>query len=102
MLPDVVATNPSTVEMREACIIESIDTSGHAVRVTAIRGGKSANGYFYNDQALQSIAQLLEGAQAYADHGDASQATRSMRDLVGFYKDAQFVPSQGTTPARVD
>jgi hypothetical protein len=102
MLPDVADTTPSTVEIREACIIESIDTSGHAVRVTAIRGGKSVNGYFYDDKALQSIAHLIEGAHAYADHGDASQITRSMRDLVGFYKDAQFVPSQGMTPSRVD
>ncbi len=102
MLPDATDTTSSTVEIRETCIIESIDTSGHAVRVTAIRGGKSVNGYFYDDKALQSIARLIEGAHAYADHDDASQVTRSMRDLVGFYKDAQFVPSQGMTPARVD
>jgi hypothetical protein len=102
MLPDATATASSAIDIREACIIESIDTSGHAVRVTAIRGGRSVNGYFYDDQALQSIARLIEGAHAYADHADASQVTRSMRDLVGFYKDAQFIPSQGGTPARVD
>jgi hypothetical protein len=92
----------SPVEIRESCIIESIDTSGHAVHVTIIRGGKSLNGYFYDDKALQSIAQLIEGAQAYADHSDPSQIVRSMRDLVGFYKNAQFIPPNGSAPARVD
>jgi Mu-like prophage major head subunit gpT len=100
-MPDVATTQP--IEIRESCIIEAIDTIGHAVRVTIIKGGKSINGYFYDEQVLQSIARMIEGAHAYADHSDPSQITRSMRDLVGFYKEAQYIPPlQGIAPARVD
>lgn len=91
-----------SIEIRESCIIESIDVPGHSVRVTIIKGGKSINGYYYNDDALQSIARMVEGAHAYADHGNSNQSSRSMRDLIGFYKDAQFVPSDGVSLARVD
>jgi hypothetical protein len=106
-MPDVAAglprlTDTQPIEIRETCIIEGIDTSGHAVGVTVIRGGKSINGYFYDVQALQAIAHLIEGAHAYADHGESGQVIRSMRDLVGFYKDAQYIPGNGTDPGRVD
>ena len=74
--------------------------SGHEVRVTIIRGGVSKNGYSYNDDALRAIAQLVEGAHAYADHGQdergqngGQNAVRSVRDIVGFYHDAHFQPA---------
>lgn len=93
--------NPTLIQL-EGQIIEgqTLDASGHDVRVTAIRGGKSANGYYYSPSALQEIAQVLEGARAYADHGrtPADQSTRSVRDIVGFYKDAQYVPPSGADP----
>lgn len=80
--------------------------SGHEVRVTIIRGGVSKNGYSYNDDALQSIAQLVEGAHAYADHGVDERghgAVRSVRDIVGFYHNAQYQPSTASDEAgRVD
>ena len=43
---------------------------------------------------------MLEGARAYADHGRnaADEATRSVRDIIGFYKDAQCVPGDQVTP----
>ncbi|MGH2479463.1 MAG: hypothetical protein ACRDHW_07405, partial [Ktedonobacteraceae bacterium] len=66
------------------------------VRVTIIRGGASINGYYYNTAALQSIAGLLENAQAYVDHTNGP--TRSVRDVVGFYRDAAFVPADMETP----
>ena len=79
--------------IKEACIIEgAVDKSGHCVEVTIMKGGKSINGYFYNEKVLQSIARLVEGAHAYADHGDAVSVTRSMRDLVGFYEHARYIP----------
>jgi hypothetical protein len=58
-------------------------SEGHAVRVTIIQGGRSKNGFVYDDQALHSVAQLIEGAQAYADHArrENEQATRSVRDV---------------------
>jgi len=70
------------------------------VRVTIIRGGASINGYYYSEDALQAIGGLLENAQAYVDHASnpASGPTRSVRDVVGFYRDAAFVPADVNTP----
>ena len=87
---------------------------GHEVRVTIIRGGVSKNGYSYNDDALRAIAQLVEGAHAYADHGQdergqnggqngGQNATRSVRDIVGFYHDAHYQPATASDEnGRVD
>src|SRR5882724_11814974 len=92
----------------EASIREALVESGqpgHALRVTVIRGGKSKNGYLYDQSALQSIAQMLEGAHAYADHARSSvdESTRSVRDIVGFYHDAEVIPARSDEPAgRVD
>src|SRR6266852_6028084 len=69
-------------EIRQLCRIveaQQLDPAGHEVRVTILQGGKSANGYSYDPMALQTIAQMIEGAQAYADHGDPSQVVRSVR-----------------------
>ena len=70
------------------------------VRVTVIRGGSSMNGYYYSKEALQAIAELMENAQAYVDHanGPASEPARSVRDIVGFYRDAAFLPPDAHTP----
>ncbi|HEU0001976.1 MAG TPA: Mu-like prophage major head subunit gpT family protein [Ktedonobacteraceae bacterium] len=87
------------------CEGQTLDARGHDVRVTVIKGGKSVNGYYYNEQALQHIARMVDGARAYADHGrsEADQQTRSVRDMVGFYKDAQHVPpGAGSEHGRVD
>ena len=90
----------------EPHITESLDAgqAGHDVRVTVIQGGTSINGYSYDNAALMQIARMIEGAQAYADHGRsaADEATRSVRDIVGFYHDAQFVPASGAQAPRVD
>lgn len=77
-------------------ICEEQGVHGHAVRVTVIQGGRSKNGYLYGEQILQEIARFLEGAQAYADHahGEASMQVRSVRDIVGFYHDVQYVAPQ--------
>src|SRR5271166_3708569 len=93
-------------EICEQCHIQEaqqLDPQGHAVRVTVIQGGRSANDYCYDEQALQAIAQMIEGAHAYADHGAPDVVTRSVRDIVGFYHDAQYIPSSTTCPSgRVD
>ena len=60
------------------------------VRVTVLRGGASANGFYYGPGALQAVTRLIEGAQAYLDHSTA--ASRSVRDIAGFYRDALYVP----------
>lgn len=69
------------------------DLAGHEVRVTIIAGGTSKNGFAYDTKALQNIAQMIEGARAYADHArtPADQTNRSIRDVVGFYKDAEYI-----------
>jgi hypothetical protein len=91
----------------EPRIIEQVASgasAGHDVRVTIVKGGRSANGYYYDENALREIARLVEGAQAFADHGRsaADQTVRSVRDVVGFYHDAAFVPAAAGQPAHVD
>src|SRR5579884_2318703 len=84
---------------------QTLDKEGHEVRVTIIQGGTSKNGYSYNEAALQAIARLVEGAHAYADHArnQSDSLTRSVRDVVGFYHDAQYIPADGaSTSGRVD
>lgn len=85
----------------EGQLLESGSTR-RDVRVTVIRGGASINGYYYNEDALRTLASLLENAQAYVDHAGGSAAdssTRSVRDVVGFYREAVFVPPDESTPA---
>jgi hypothetical protein len=87
------------------CEADALNEAGHDVRVTVVKGGKSANGFYYDTHALQAITRMVEGAQAYADHGRsaADEQTRSVRDMVGFYKDARFVPADAQNPlGRVD
>jgi phage major head subunit gpT-like protein len=98
---------PLTSMLIQGHIIEgqTLDQSGHEVRVTILKGGKSINGYYYNQAALQSVAKMIEGARAYADHGrtEADRQTRSVHDMIGFYKDAQYFPPDASSPlGRVD
>jgi hypothetical protein len=84
----------------EGQVLEATSTR-RDVRVTVIRGGASINGYYYNQDILQAIAGLLENAQAYVDHAQADAAgstARSVRDVVGFYREAAFVPPDALTP----
>jgi hypothetical protein len=77
--------------------------AGHAVRVTIIQGGTSKNGYAYDETALRTIAQMVEGAHAYADHASQQDTgARSVRDVVGFYHDASFIPATADRAAHVD
>jgi hypothetical protein len=86
--------------------LASAGSDGHEVRVTIIRGGCSKNGYAYDDAALLAIATMIDGAQAYADHArlPADQSNRSVRDVVGFYHDIQYIPSSAgaSESGRVD
>lgn len=97
-----------TITITEAHIIERLANTnvgaGHAVRVTVIQGGRSKNGFVYDQTALQRIAALLEDAHAYADHSrsEADLQTRSVRDVVGFYHDAEYIAGQNGQPGRVD
>lgn len=96
------APSPTTIQL-EGHIIEgqTLDTHGHEVRVTVLQGGISKNGYSYNESVLRTIAALVEGTHAYADHArtQTDSTTRSVRDVVGFYKDALYIAD---SPGRVD
>ncbi len=63
---------------------------GREMDVIALRSGTSKNGFFYTPEVVASLAPLLEGAQAFADHpGPQDRPERSVRDLVGFYRQAR-------------
>ncbi|QBD76177.1 hypothetical protein EPA93_09210 [Ktedonosporobacter rubrisoli] len=104
--PPASSVKEAHIQLDEAQIIEQLTAGqeGHALRVTVIQGGTSKNGYHYDEPALAAIAQLIEGAQAYADHAspEAASSVRSVRDVVGFYHDAQLVPASAKQPARVE
>ena len=88
----------------QVCEGQQLDEGqGHDVRVTIIQGGRSINGYSYDAHALRTIAQMIEGAQAYVDHSAGNVPTRSVRDIVGFYHDAVYEPPAPDSPGgRVD
>jgi len=70
---------------------QTLTKQGHEVLVTVLQGGTSKNGFAYDAATLHQLAQMLEGAQAYADH-DTSAPVRSVRDIVGFYTNAVYMP----------
>ncbi|GHO56779.1 hypothetical protein [Ktedonobacter robiniae] len=102
------AASQQPITITEAHIIERLaDASvgaGHAVRVTVIQGGRSKNGFVYDQAALRQIAALLEDTHAYADHSrsEADLQTRSVRDVVGFYHDAEYIAGPAGQPGHVD
>ena len=81
-------------EILEATIEETANTGpgrGHIVDVTLIRAGTSSNGNHYPEQVLQDATVLFEGARAFADHkGPTDRAERSVRDLVGYYRQPRY------------
>ena len=54
----------------------------------------SRNGRYFTPQALQDVAQQLDGLKAFADHpspaGDSMHKPRSVRDVVGFYREPRL------------
>ena len=96
--------SPEVAIQLEGHILEgqTLTKQGHEVLVTVLRGGTSKNGFAYDAATLQQLAQMLEGAQAYADH-DTSAPVRSVRDMVGFYTNAVYRPADAENPyGRVD
>ena len=81
-------------EILEATIEETANAGpgrGHIVDVTLIRAGTSSNGNHYPEQVLQDATVLFEGARAFADHkGPTDRAERSVRDLVGYYRQPRY------------
>ncbi len=68
----------------------SVGAEVREVEVVALSSGVSKNGYGYTPEIVASLVPLLEGAHAFADHpGPYDRPERSVRDLVGFYRDAR-------------
>src|SRR5579885_1065956 len=62
-----------------------------AVEVIGLSRGTSKNGYTYRPEVVAALVPLLEGAQAFADHpAPQDRPERSVRDLVGFYRQARL------------
>ncbi len=78
------------VPLREA----QLDAPRREVAVTVLRQGMSRNGRYFTPQALQDVAAQLDGLKAFADHpppaADGAGAPRSVRDVVGFYREPRL------------
>ena len=68
-----------------------LDAPQRDVAVTVLRQGMSHNGRYFTPQALQDVAAQLDGLKAFADHpaptADSVHKPRSVRDVVGFYRE---------------
>jgi hypothetical protein len=84
-------------DFREARLLEGAQVAGrggHVVEVTLIRAGISKNGNHYPAETLAAAAPLFERVRAFADHhGPSDRPERSVRDLVGYYRNARYVDS---------
>jgi hypothetical protein len=71
-----------------------LDAPQRDVVVTVLRAGMSRNGRYFTPQALQDVAEQLDGLKAFADHPAPSAASihqpRSVRDVVGFYREPRL------------
>lgn len=71
-----------------------LDTPRRDVAVTILRQGMSRNGRYFTPQALQDVAAQLDGLKAFADHpaptADSVHKPRSVRDVVGFYREPRL------------
>jgi hypothetical protein len=100
-------------QVREASgYVEGSERAARDVLATLLRAGESRNGYVYAPPVLQEAVALFEGATAFCDHtppqppnsggsvrrpSDSPQhcgaggAGRSVRDVVGSYRDVRYV-----------
>lgn len=65
------------------------DKEKKIIENVALLSKHSANNRTYTDECLSGAVVLLEGAKCYADH-DKSGDTRSVKDLIGVYKDIVY------------
>ncbi len=71
-----------------------VDAPQRDVAVTVLRAGLSRNGRHFTRQALRDVAAQLDGLHAFADHpaspDPGSRQPRSVRDVVGFYREPRL------------
>jgi len=73
----------------------------HVLDVTLIRSGKSKMGNIYPSDVLRESTHLFEGVAAFADHNnDDRRPERSVRDIVGYYKNVSHV-AEGADNSRL-
>lgn len=75
---------------------EAVGDTGLVWRVSLIRPGWSANGFYYSPEVLGAAAALYEGAKAYGDHPTESEMKerpeRSIQHVVGWYEGVRQEP----------
>lgn len=75
---------------------DQADGASRDFRVVLIREGLAKSGVFYTRRVVEEIAAAAEGLRAFADHPtpseDRERPVRSVRDVVGFYKEASAKP----------
>ena len=78
------------VSLQEA----QLDAPQRDIAVTVLKEGLSRNGRYFTPQALQDVAAQLDGLKAFADHpapaADSIGKPRSVRDVVGFYREPRL------------
>ena len=71
-----------------------LDAPRRDIAVTVLKEGLSRNGRYFTPQALQDVAAQLDGLKAFADHpapaSDSIGKPRSIRDVVGFYREPRL------------
>lgn len=71
-----------------------LDAPRRDLAVTVLRQGLSRNGRYFTPQALQDVAAQLDGLKAFADHPAPADTgvhqPRSVRDVVGFYREPRL------------
>ena len=90
-------------EAGEVCGALSGEGEGGALHVVLIREGLAKSGRYFTRRAVEDVARLAEGARAFADHPtpseDRERPARSIRDVVGFYRNAQTAEAEDDSGA---
>lgn len=77
-------------------ILEASGNKGTEWEVVLIAPGISKNRTFYSDETLLKAQNLFEGVSCFADHS-ASDQSRSVKDVVGWYDNVKFREGYGVT-----
>src|SRR5581483_7810634 len=78
------------------------------VRAILLREGLAKSGRYFTLAALHDVARAAEGLRCFADHPtpeqDRQRPARSVRDLVGYFRNPRVVPGEpaGAAPAQVE
>jgi hypothetical protein len=73
---------------------QSEDKPG-VIQNVKLLGLTSRNRRTFSETGVQKAADLYEGLPVYADHGDKPGANRSVKDRIGFVRNARFVSGDG-------